>query len=47
MEYQVDLFYIAAKHQYTIFLKFKQIFVYYAEIDNIQQNFIDRFAFVC
>ena len=47
MEYQVDLFYIAAKHQYTIFLKFKQIFVYYAEIDDIQQNFIDHSVFVC
>lgn len=47
MEYQVDLFYIAAKHQYTIFLKFKQIFVYYAEIDDIQQNFIDQSVFVC
>ena len=47
MEYQVDLFYIAAKHQYTIFLKFKQIFVYYAEIDDIQQNLIDQSVFMC
>ena len=47
MEYQVDLFYIATKQQYTIFLKFKKIFVYYAEIDDIQQNFIDQSVFVC